>query len=70
MKMSNRKLKIGEKEARKETKNPDELLEQLRSEIILRIDAVIKICSFLQKSAKEQGVKLDWKNSRERKDML
>ena len=66
--MTNRKLK--EKEARKKAKNPDELLEQLRSEIILRIDAIIQMCSFLQKSAKEQGVKLDWKNSRERKEML
>ena len=68
--MTNRKLKTAEKQARKKAKNPDELLEQLRSEIILRTDVMIEICSFLIKSAKEQGVKLDWKNSRERKDML
>ena len=67
--MTNRKLKTTEKQARKKAKNPDELLEQLRSEIILRTDVMIEICS-LMKSAKEQGVKLDWKNSRERKDML
>ena len=67
--MSNRKLKT-KKEARKKVKNPDELLEQLRSEIILRTDVMIQISSFLMKSARERGVKLDWKNSRERKDML
>ena len=68
--MTKKKLKTFDKEARKKAKTPDELLEQLRSEILFRIDTIIEICSFMQKSAKEQGVELNWKGSKERKEMV